>query len=223
MSPSGIRKRVAVLISGRGSNMQALVNAAAAPEFPADIAIVISNRPDAPGLQWAAENGIATAALDHKAYPDRAAFDAELHKTLEAADIDLVAHAGFMRILTATFVSKWQGRMINIHPSLLPLFPGLDTHARAIAAGVKIAGCTVHFVTAELDLGPIIAQAAVPVAAHDTPDTLAARILKAEHKIYPQALEWVAAEHVTIETAGSARFGTAELDAQLISPAIVGS
>lgn len=219
MSQSVARKRVAVLISGRGSNMQALVEAAAAPGFPAEIASVISNRPDAPGLQWAAAKGIATVALDHKAYADRAAFDAKLHDTLKAAAIDLVALAGFMRIFTPGFVVKWQGSMINVHPSLLPLFPGLDTHARAIEAGVKLAGCTVHFVTAELDGGPIIAQAAVPVAPDDTPDTLAARVVKAEHQIYPQVLKWVASGQVTLETAGTACYGAIEADASLISPA----
>lgn len=218
MTASNAPKRVAVLISGRGSNMQALVDAAAMPGFPAEIVTVISNRPDAPGLQWAADRGIATVALDHKAFADRATFDAELHQTLAAAKIDLVALAGFMRILTPGFVTRWQGRMINVHPSLLPLFPGLDTHARALEAGVKIAGCTVHFVTAEMDVGPIVAQAAVPVAPEDTPDTLAGRVLKAEHRIYPQALEWVASGQVTFATAGTARVGTVEPGACLISP-----
>lgn len=218
MTTARPRKRVAVLISGRGSNMQALVAAASAPDYPAEITAVVANRPDAAGLEWAAAQGIATIALDHKAFADRAAFDAELHARLAAADIDLVALAGFMRILTPTFVARWQGRMINIHPSLLPLFPGLDTHARALEAGVKIAGCTVHFVTAEMDVGPIIAQAAVPVAAGDSPDSLAARVLAAEHKIYPQALAWVAAGAVTFDTAAIARYGAAAPDAQLISP-----
>ncbi|MGI9477833.1 MAG: phosphoribosylglycinamide formyltransferase [Hyphomicrobiaceae bacterium] len=222
MNPTATRKRVAVLISGRGSNMQALVEAAAAPGFPAKIATVISNRPDAAGLLWAADQGIATVALDHKAHPDRAAFDAKLHETLKAADIDLVALAGFMRILTPGFVASWQGRMINIHPSLLPLFPGLDTHARAIEAGVKIAGCTAHFVTAEMDVGPIIVQAAVPVGSDDTPATLADRVLAAEHRIYPQALEWVAGDRVTFETVGTACYGSAGLDTRLISPAATG-
>ena len=218
MSAAAARKRVAVLISGRGSNMQALVKAARSPDYPAEIAAVIANRPDAAGLSWAADQGIATVALDHKAFPDRTAFDDHLHEALKAAEIDLVALAGFMRILTPAFVARWQGRMINIHPSLLPLFPGLDTHARALAAGVKIAGCTAHFVTAEMDVGPIIAQAGVPVAPDDTPDTLAARVLQAEHKIYPQALKWVASGALTFETAGTAQYGTTENDACLLSP-----
>ncbi len=218
MSALAARKRVAVLISGRGSNMQALVEAARSPDYPAEIATVIANRPDAAGLRWAADQGIATVALDHKAFADRTAFDDRLHEALKAAGVDLVAMAGFMRILTPAFVARWQGRMINIHPSLLPLFPGLDTHARALAAGVKIAGCTAHFVTAEMDVGPIIAQAAVPVAADDTPDTLAARVLRAEHKIYPQALKWVGDGALTFETAGTARYGPLKDGACLISP-----
>jgi phosphoribosylglycinamide formyltransferase-1 len=213
------RKRVAVLISGRGSNMQALAEAARDPGYPAEIVMVISNRPDAAGLDWAADNGIAAIAIDHKAFDDRAAFDERLNEILTATGAEIIALAGFMRILTPGFVDKWQGRMINIHPSLLPLFPGLDTHARAIAAGVKIAGCTVHFVTAEMDVGPIIAQAAVPVAPDDTPNTLAARVLAAEHRIYPQALAWVAAGAVSFEDAATARYGTIDADAQLISPA----
>ena len=220
MSAHGPRKRVAVLISGRGSNMQALVAAARSPDYPAEIAAVVANRPDAAGLAWAADQGIATIALDHKAFADRAAFDDHLDDTLVAADIELIALAGFMRILTPAFVARWQGRMINIHPSLLPLFPGLDTHARALAAGVKIAGCTVHFVTAEMDVGPIIAQAAVPVAAGDTPASLAARVLAAEHRIYPQALAWVAAGAVAFETAATAPYGKPAPDNVLMSPAV---
>ena len=213
------KKRVAVLISGRGSNMQALVEAARQPGYPAEIAVVIANRPDAAGLKWAADEGIAAVALDHKAFGDRAAFDARLHDELIGAGADIVALAGFMRILTPEFVALWRGRMINIHPSLLPLFPGLDTHARAIDAGVKIAGCTVHFVTAEMDVGPIIAQTAVPIAAGDTPEALAARILVTEHRVYPQALRWVAAGDVTFDTAQSAEYGSFEGSSRLISPA----
>ena len=220
MSASGPRKRVAVLISGRGSNMQALAAAARSPDYPAEIAAVVANRPDAAGLAWAADQGIATIALDHKAFADRAAFDDHLHAALVAANIELIALAGFMRILTPAFVARWQGRMINIHPSLLPLFPGLDTHARALAAGVKIAGCTVHFVTAEMDVGPIIAQAAVPVVANDTADSLAARVLAAEHRIYPQALAWVAAGAVAFETVATAHYGTRTPDIGLMSPAV---
>lgn len=219
MTSTPPKKRVAALISGRGSNMQALVEAARAPDYPAEIALVVANRPDAAGLKWAADNGIATLALDHKIFPDRAAFDAHLNDALNNAQIDLVTLAGFMRILTPAFVAQWQDLMINVHPSLLPLFPGLNTHQRAIEAGVKIAGCTVHFVTAEMDVGPIIAQAAVPVEPDDTSDTLAARVLTAEHKIYPMALNWVAAGKVTFETATKARYGTSSHSNCLISPA----
>ena len=195
------RKRVAILISGRGSNMQALVAAARTSDYPAEIVAVISNRPDAPGLAWAREQGIPTHAVDHKAYPSREAFEADLQAALDTANAELVALAGFMRLMTAGFVERWRGAMINIHPSLLPAFKGLDTHARALEAGVRIAGCTVHFVTPGMDEGPIIAQAAVPVAPDDTPDSLAARILKAEHELYPQALRWVAEGRITFENA----------------------
>ena len=212
------KKRVAVLISGRGSNMQALVNASRAPGYPAEISTVISNRPDAAGLKWAAEQGIATVALDHKAFADRAAFDASLNQALIAANVDFVVLAGFMRLMTAPLVEQWQGRMINIHPSLLPLFPGLDTHARAIEAGMKIAGCTVHFVTPEMDVGPIIAQAAVPIAPNDTADALAERILTVEHQIYPQALAWLATAAVTFDAARTAVYGVVGAHDQLLVP-----
>lgn len=198
--------------------MQALVDAARADDYPAVIALVATNRPDAAGLAWAAENGISTLAIDHTSFPDRAAFDAHLNAELVDANIDIVALAGFMRILTPGFVAQWQGRMINVHPSLLPLFPGLNTHQRAIEAGVKIAGCTVHFVTAEMDVGPIIAQAAVPVAPDDTPDKLATRVLKAEHRIYPASLNWVASGAVRFDTAAHARYGTSGHSNCLISP-----
>ncbi|WP_035829972.1 phosphoribosylglycinamide formyltransferase [Kaistia adipata] len=193
------RKRVAILISGRGSNMTALIEAAADPDFPAEIALVLSNRADAGGLARAAEAGIATAVIPHKQFPDRAAFDAAMDERLRAEKIDLVCLAGFMRLLTAGFVEAWRDRMINIHPSLLPLFPGLDTHARAIDAGMRLAGCTVHFVRAEMDSGPIIGQAAVPVALDDTPETLAKRVLTAEHELYPLALALVASGIATVE------------------------
>ena len=185
------RKRVAILISGRGSNMQALVNAARAPDYPATIATVISNRPDAPGLDWAKANAIATAAIDHRAFAGRAPFEAALQTALDGAGAEFIALAGFMRVMTPAFVEHWRDRMINIHPSLLPSFKGLHTHAQALAAGVKIAGCTVHFVRAEMDTGPIIAQAAVPVLANDTAESLAARVLVAEHTLYPAALRRV--------------------------------
>jgi phosphoribosylglycinamide formyltransferase-1 len=178
--------------------MQALVAAARTPDYPAEVAIVISNRPDAPGLAWAKSQGILTLALDHKLYENREHFEGQLQSMLELSKIDLVALAGFMRLMTAPFVDRWRGRMINIHPSLLPAFKGLHTHEQALAAGVRISGCTVHFVSPEMDGGPIIAQAAVPVPAGDTADTLAARVLAAEHKLYPAALALVARGQATL-------------------------
>ena len=157
------KKRTAILISGRGSNMQALAAAARAADYPAEIVLVISNRPDAAGLQWAKANGLATLVIDHKAHASRAAFEGALQQALDAANVELIALAGFMRLMTPDFVEHWRDRMINIHPSLLPSFRGLHTHERALEAGVRIAGCTVHFVRTETDTGPIIAQAAVPV------------------------------------------------------------
>ena len=186
------RRRVAILISGRGSNMAALIEAAQAKDYPAEITLVVSNRPDAAGLAFAASSGIATAVVDHKRFASREAFDAALDAALEKARIEIVCLAGFMRMLTTPFVAKWRGRMLNIHPSLLPEFKGLDTHARALAAGVKMHGCTAHFVVPELDSGPIILQEKVPVLAGDTEQTLAARVLEAEHRIYPAALRLLA-------------------------------
>ncbi len=195
------RKRVAILISGRGSNMAALIEAAQAPDYPAEIALVAANRPDAGGLATARAAGIATAVVDHKAYgKDRAAFEAALHEVLVRHDIAIVCLAGFMRLLTAEFVLRWQGRMLNIHPALLPAFKGLDTHARALEASVKIHGATVHFVVPEMDSGPIIAQGAVAVHDDDGEATLAARVLAVEHRIYPLALKLVAENR--IESAG---------------------
>ncbi len=190
--------RTGVLISGRGSNLRALIAATQAPGHPAEIALVVSNRPEAAGLGHAAEAGIACRVIDQDEFagPDRAAaraaFDAALTGALEAAGIELVCLAGFMRVLTGDFVARWRDRLINIHPSLLPAFPGLDTHARALAAGVKLHGCTVHFVREQVDSGPIIGQAAVPVLAEDTPETLAARVLAVEHRLYPACLRLVA-------------------------------
>ncbi len=192
------RKRAAVLISGRGSNMAALIDAAAKPDYPAEIVLVVSSRADAAGLARAAEAGIATAVVNAKEFGDRAAFEAEINRRLEAAGIEIVCLAGFMRLLSADFVERWRDRLINIHPSLLPAFPGLDTHARALAAGVKLHGCTVHFVRAAMDDGPIIAQAAVPVLAEDTPDALAARVLAVEHRLYPLALALVAVNRARV-------------------------
>ncbi len=192
------RKRVAVLISGRGTNMAALIRAAAKPDYPAEIVLVLSSRAEAAGLGKAAEAGIATAVVDAKAIGDGGAFEAEIERHLAEARADIVCLAGFMRLLSAEFVDRWKDRAINIHPSILPAFQGLSTHARAIEAGVKLHGCTVHFVRAAMDAGPIIAQAAVPVLADDTPETLAARVLGAEHRLYPEALALVAAERTRV-------------------------
>jgi phosphoribosylglycinamide formyltransferase 1 len=185
-------KRVAVLISGRGSNMVALIEAAKDNGYPAEIVCVISNRADAPGLALAASHGIPTRVIPHKNFPSREAHDAAMNAALEAARPDIVCLAGYMRIMTAGLIERWKGRMINIHPSLLPAFPGLDTHQRAIAAGVTEHGCTVHFVTLGVDEGPVIAQAKVPVMPGDTPETLSSRVLAAEHELYPAALRLVA-------------------------------
>ena len=194
------RKRVAVLISGRGSNMAALIEAAKDKSYPAEVVLVLSNRPDAGGLLVARAAGIATEVVDHTAFgKDRAGFERALQAVLEKHHIDLVCLAGFMRLLTASFVGKWQGRMLNIHPALLPAFKGLDTHKRALETGAKVHGATVHFVVPEMDSGPIIAQGAVSVQPGDTEETLAARVLKVEHRIYPAALKLVAEGRVRIE------------------------
>ncbi|MFV0296364.1 MAG: phosphoribosylglycinamide formyltransferase [Hyphomicrobiaceae bacterium] len=192
-------KRTAILISGRGSNMQALVAAMRRPGFPAEPAVVIANRPEALGLSWAEEQGIPAVAIDHREFAHRMAFEARLHQTLQDYDVELICLAGFMRLLTGSFVDRWKDRMMNIHPSLLPMFPGLDTHQRALDAGALVAGCTVHFLRTEMDAGPILAQAAVPVLPKDTAETLAARVLEAEHRIYPLALALVAAGKVRVE------------------------
>lgn len=197
------RRRVAVLISGRGSNMASLIEAAQDPAYPAEIVLVVSNRREAGGLERARAAGIATAVVDHKGHPDRASFDAALDATLRQHGIEIVCLAGFMRILTPGFVESWAGRMLNIHPSLLPAFKGTDTHARALAAGVAKHGCTVHFVTPELDSGPIVAQAEVPVLPDDTEDALAARVLAQEHLLYPKALALVASGQATFAAAPS--------------------
>lgn len=193
------RLRLGVLISGRGSNLQALIDACADPGFPAEIVRVIANVPGAAGLEAAARAGLATATVDHKTFPGREPFDAALTAELEAAGAQLVCLAGFMRLLTPGFVEHWRDRLINIHPSLLPAYRGLDTHARAIADGVRFSGCTVHFVRPECDVGPIVIQAAVPVAADDTPETLAARILVSEHAIYPEAVRLIASGRARVE------------------------
>lgn len=193
------KKRVAILISGRGSNMAALIDAAKAPDYPAEIVLVMSNVPDAGGLAIAAANGIATATVDHRAFKrDREAFERAMQAELTAHRIDIVCLAGFMRILTPWFVGQWQGRMINIHPALLPAYKGLDTHARALADGAKEHGATVHFVTPGMDEGETILQEAVPVLPGDTPETLGKRVLEVEHRIYPQALRMIATEYTLL-------------------------
>jgi len=192
------KTRVAILISGRGSNMAALIEAAKAPDFPAQIALVFSNVETAGGLDIARAAGIATTFLSHKAFASREDFDAAIDAALRDAKIDLVCEAGFMRIHSEGFVRQWEGRMLNIHPSLLPSFKGVKVHEQAIAAGVRISGCTVHYMVPELDSGPIIAQAAVPVLPGDTAETLAARVLEVEHKLYPEALKLVAEGKVVL-------------------------
>ncbi|NBN62268.1 phosphoribosylglycinamide formyltransferase [Pannonibacter tanglangensis] len=194
------RQKVGVLISGRGSNMLSLIRAAEAPDYPAEIALVLSNRPDAGGLERAAAFGIATAVVDHKPFGrDREAFEKAVDAELQAAGIELVALAGFMRLLSPWLVERWAGRMLNIHPALLPSFKGLDTHERALETGVKLHGATVHFVSSEMDAGPIIMQGAVPVLDGDTADTLGARVLEVEHRIYPEALALIASGTARLE------------------------
>ncbi len=192
------KKRVGILISGRGSNMMSLIGACNRADFPAEIAVVVSNRPDAAGLARAVEAGIKTVAIDHKLFASRVPFEMKLHQTLLDHGVDLICNAGFMRMLTGGFVDRWRDRQLNIHPSLLPALPGLDTHSRALDQGLMIHGCTVHFVRLEMDSGPIIAQAAVPVLHDDTPETLGARVLRQEHALYPHALALVAGGHVQV-------------------------
>lgn len=192
------RRRVGILISGRGSNMAALIEAALAPDYPAEIVAVIANRPAAPGLETARQAGLPAEAIDHRAFASREAFEAALEARLEAHRVQLVALAGFMRLMTGPFVERWTGRMVNIHPALLPAFKGLATHERAIEAGVRVHGCTVHYVTPGMDEGPIIAQAAVPVRAGDTAESLGARVLAAEHRLYPAALASVARDEAPV-------------------------
>jgi phosphoribosylglycinamide formyltransferase-1 len=199
-SGEAVKRRVAILISGRGSNMAALIAAAQAQDFPAEIAVVISNRPDALGLEKAAASGVPTVAIDSKPFgKDRAAFEAVLQRALDEHRVELICLGGFMRLLSAEFVQRWYGRMLNIHPSLLPSFPGLDPHGQALRAGVKISGATVHFVIPETDAGPIVMQGAVAVRDDDTPETLAARILEIEHRIYPDALRLLASDRLKLQ------------------------
>jgi phosphoribosylglycinamide formyltransferase 1 len=210
-------KNIVVLISGRGSNLQSILQA----RLPCQVAAVISNRTDAEGLILAREHGIETTVISHRDYADRASFDAALAQEIDRHNPALVVLAGFMRILTPEFVNHYHGRMINIHPSLLPSYGGLNTHERAIEDGVKIHGCTVHFVTPDLDHGPIIIQAAVPVLNHDTPETLAARVLQEEHRIYPQAIRWICEGKLSLNEHGRTEFQRKDQAAPaLISPSL---
>ncbi|OMG51810.1 phosphoribosylglycinamide formyltransferase [Azonexus hydrophilus] len=214
-------KNIVILISGRGSNMEAMIAERDAGRLPVNIAAVISNRPDAKGLETAAAAGIATHSLDHKAYAGRDAFDVALAQCIDEYAPDLVVLAGFMRILTPAFVRRYEGRLFNIHPSLLPSFPGLHTHQRALDEGVRIHGCTVHFVTAELDHGPVVIQAAVPVVDGDSEATLAARVLRQEHRIYPQAVRWFAEGRLRLADGRVQVDGAMADDAGLVVPELI--
>jgi phosphoribosylglycinamide formyltransferase-1 len=210
-------KRIVILISGRGSNMQAILEA----RLPLQVAAVISNEPQAGGLEIARRHGVATRVVDHRPHAERAAFDAALAAEIDSFTPDLVVLAGFMRILTDAFVNRYRGRLINIHPSLLPSFTGLNTHRRALAAGVKVHGCTVHFVTPELDHGPVVIQAAVPVLDGDSEDALAARVLAEEHRIYPQAVRWFCEDRLALTPQGTVTLKAArDASGALISPAL---
>jgi phosphoribosylglycinamide formyltransferase 1 len=216
-----MKRRVAILISGRGSNMAALIEAARAKDFPAGIVVVISNRADAGGIELARANGVATVTIESKPFgKDRAAFEAVLQAALDQHKVELICLGGFMRLFTAEFVQRWYGRMLNIHPSLLPSFPGLEPQAQALRAGVKISGATVHFVIPETDAGPILMQGAVAVRDDDTPETLARRILEIEHRIYPEALRLLAGDKIRLEGDICKTAGGAGFEAILISPAI---
>jgi phosphoribosylglycinamide formyltransferase-1 len=216
-----MKRRVAILISGRGSNMAALIEAARSADFPAEIVAVISNRADAGGLETARASGIPTSVIESKPFgKDRAAFEAVLQRTLDENNVELICLGGFMRLFTAEFVQAWYGRMLNIHPSLLPSFPGLDPHGQALKTGVKISGATVHFVIPETDAGPILMQGAVAVADDDTPEMLAARILEIEHRIYPEALRLLASGRIRLEGDVCKTSGTSGPASTMISPAI---
>src|SRR3954470_12067968 len=216
-----MKRRVAILISGRASNMAALIRAAATPDFPAEIAVVISNRADATGIAAAKASGVEALVIESKEFgKDRSAFEGVLQATLDKHQIELICLAGFMRLFTSEFVQRWYGRMLNIHPALLPSFPGLEPQAQALRAGVKISGATVHFVTPETDSGPILMQGAVAVRDDDTAETLAARILQIEHRIYPDALRLVAAGTVKIEDEVCKVTASISCDNSLISPAL---
>ncbi len=213
-----MKKRTAILISGRGSNMAALIAAARDPAYPAEIAVVVSNVPDAAGLAEARAMGVEAVALDHNQFPSRMTFELALHGMLLDRGIDLVCNAGFMRLLTAGFVNRWFDRHLNIHPSLLPSFTGLNTHERALFEGVKVSGASVHFVRIEMDAGPIVAQAAVPVLEGDTPETLGARVLVAEHRLYPHALALVASGRAKVLDGNVVISGTQDGREVLFSP-----
>ena len=211
--------KTGVLISGRGSNMAALVEACAQEDFPAEIALVASNNADAAGLDLARDAGLATAVVDHRSYSDRQTFEEALTHTLDQHDVEFVCLAGFMRLLTEWFVNRWHNRLINIHPSLLPAFKGLETHERVLEAGVRFTGCTVHFVRAEMDDGPIIAQAVVPVVQSETTEALAARVLTAEHRLYPHALALIASGNAKVEEEKVLIKNETVPDEVLVSPA----
>lgn len=217
---AGAKMRCVVLISGRGSNLEALLKAATAPGYPATVVAVVSNRADAAGLQLARDAGIPVAIVPNADYPDRAAYDAALQAAVDTFEPGLVVLAGFMRILTPAFVAHYENRMINIHPSLLPAFTGLHTHQRAIDAGVRFHGCTVHFVTAELDHGPIIAQGVVEVQPHDDPSSLGARVLAVEHQIYPAAVRWFAEGRLRLDGLSVRVDGYDAYQPAMISPAL---
>jgi len=212
------RLKLGVLISGRGSNLQALIAACAETTHPAEIVLVLANKPDAMGLEHAREAGIATAVVEHGDFPDRESFDKAVHAQLKDADVEWVCLAGFMRLLSSWFVETWHDRIINIHPSLLPAFKGIDAHAQAIAAGVKLSGCTVHIVRTEMDAGPILVQAAVPLLPDDTEDSLAARILTVEHQCYPLAVRLIAEGRVQIDGDTAIVAMPPDIGDQIISP-----
>jgi phosphoribosylglycinamide formyltransferase-1 len=214
------RLRAGILISGRGSNMQALIRASRDPNFPAAITVVVSSHPKAPGLALAAEAGIPTVAIDPKGL-DRDAVEGRIQGALAGAGVELVCLAGFMRLLSAEFVNRWAGRLVNIHPSLLPAFKGLDVHKRVLESGARFSGCSVHFVTPDVDDGPIIVQAVVPVLAEDTEESLAARVLAAEHRIYPLALRWIAERRLRVEGRRVVVAGAANAGDSIINPPAV--
>lgn len=217
------RLRLGALISGRGSNLQALIEAAAAPDYPAEIVLVISNEAGAKGLERAAAAGLEHRTVDHRDFADRPAFEAVLTEALTEARVELICLAGFMRLLTDGFVGRWAGRLINIHPSLLPAFRGVHVHERVLEAGVRFSGCTVHYVVPEMDAGPIIVQAAVPVAADDDAESLAARVLAAEHRIYPLAVRWIAEGRVRMQDGRVIVAGIGPVGPSVINPSEVGA